>query len=100
MFWQIQNKSILFWVLRQSNNAFKITVLWNSLLFHDTNQPLLDHLLNLDMCSLFINTNCSHEAGLQVQRNTLINNTMCITKRYKIFKPISINNNLVLKLVP
>ena len=51
-------------------------------------------------CSLFINTNCSHEAGLLVQRNTLINNTMCITKRYKIFKPISINNNLVLKLMP
>ena len=52
------------------------------------------------VCSLFINTNCSHKAGLQVQRNTLINNTMCIMKRYKIFKPISINNNLVLKLVP
>ena len=52
------------------------------------------------VCSSFINTNCSHEAGLLVQCNTLINNTMCITKRYKIFKPISINNNLVLKLVP
>ena len=52
------------------------------------------------VCSSFINTNCSHEAGLQVQCNTLINNTMCITKRYKIFKPISIKNNLVLKLVP
>ena len=52
------------------------------------------------VCSLFTNTNCSHKVGLQVQRNTLINNTMYITKRYKIFKPISINNNLVLKLVP
>ena len=50
-------------------------------------------------CSLF-NNNCSHKAGLQVQRNTLINNTMYITKRYKIFKSISINNNLALRLVP
>ena len=40
------------------------------------------------VCSLFINTNCSNKAGLQVQRNTLINNTMYITKRYKIFEPI------------
>ena len=46
------------------------------------------------VCSLVIKTNCSHKAGLQVQRNTLMNNTMCITKRYKTFKPISINNNL------
>ena len=35
------------------------------------------------VCSLFTNTNCSHKVGLQVQRNTLINNTMYITKRYK-----------------
>ena len=37
--------------------------------------------------SLFININCSHEAGLQVQRNTLINNTMCkagLTQRFLV----------------